>query len=256
MYGDYSAPFASLSPAVRTSLTADRLKAGSQVLGNMSTVAYLDGPAGHLLLYMGGESVRMYIKGRYVTTASGAGDVEINLHSLGYRVVRTLRSAPAFPTASHPDLLAYTSTDGGKTWQPAVIKNANFDAGTLTVTAPSACDIAIYYVVGDGTYELRISRPMGGDSTRARLIDGALRSIHETDQTNIRSAPVFGSVGREYPQPPQFRLELAVNSNSAIVWDSYAQHELALPVWDGAIEVYDAARMAAMAEVVLRGGSI
>lgn len=252
----YDAPFASLAPAIRTSLTADRLKPGSQVLGTMSTVAYLDGPQGHLFLYMGGEALRMYIKGRYVTTASGAGDVEIDLGAQGIRCVKTLRSAPQFPTTSHPDLLAYTSTDAGSTWQPAVIKKADFDAGTLTVTAPSACDIAVYYVVGDGTYELRISRPMGGDSTRARLIDGALRSIHETDQTNIRSAPVFGSAGREYPQPPQFRLELAVNSNSAVVWDQYAQHELALPVWDGAIEVYDAARMAAMAEVVLRGGSI
>ena len=252
----FGLPFQVQGNALRTMLTADRLTPVNQVLGVMSAVAFYDGPLGHLLLYKGGEPFRFFIKGRHQTNAPGAGDFNVDLRAAGFNPVRSTRQAPEFPTQAHPDVLAYTSVDNGATWQIATVKAVNFATGAVTMTAPAACLVAVYFTVGNGEYEIRLIRPMGSDVTSAKLADGALRSIHETDQTNDRSLPRFGMEGREYPQPPQFRLELAVRTNTPIVWDRYAQHEISLPVFDTPVKITDPARMNAEAEVKLRGGSL
>lgn len=256
----FGLPFQVLANANRTTLTADRLTAAQQVVGLNSGVAYFDGPAGHLLLFKGGETFRFYIKGRHevgVVGGTPAGPYDVNLAAAGHTLMRTPRPGAAFPNANHPDVLAYTSSDGGTTWTRATVNAVNFDTGVVTVERPgNATRVAVYFVTGDGEFELRILRPLGSDVSSAKLFGGALRSIHETDQTNARSAPTFGSEGREYPLPPQFRLELAVRTKTPIVFDRYAEHELSLPVFDTPVRVLDAARLNAEAEVKLRGGSL
>lgn len=249
-------PFQPQGNALKTALTADRLTPAAQVLGIMSAVAYYDGPLGHLMLFKGGDPFRFYIKGRHQVNVPAAGAFNLDLKAAGYNPIQSPRPAAAFPTQNHPDILAYTSVDNGVTWVPAMVTAMNFATGVVTFTAPAACLAAVYFTAGNGDFELRLVRPMGSDVASAKLFDGALRSIHETDQSNSRSAPAFGLQGREYPQPPQFRLELAVRSNTAIVWDRYAQHEISLPVFDTPVKVLDPARLNAEAEVKLRGGSL
>lgn len=254
------APFAPLANAQRISLTADKFKAAQQVLGTLSSVAYFDGPLGHLLLFKGGENFRFYLKGRMEQGVAGgtpAGPIVIDLAAAGHRIIQSPRPGAAFPNTYHPDVLAYTSADGGATWLAAPVNAVNFDAGTVTVERPgNATRVAVYFTTGDGEFELRVLRPLGSDVASAKLFGGALRSIHETNQTNARSAPAFGALGREYPIPPQFRLEIAVRSKTPVVFDRYAGHELSLPVFDTPIRVLDAAQFNAQAELKLRGGSL
>lgn len=253
-------PFQALATAARLSLTADRLKPAQQVLGLQSAVAYFDGPLGHLLLFRGGENFRFYLKGRHEVGVAGgtaAGAFVVDLAAAGHALIRSPRPGAAFPNSYHPDVLAYTSADGGTTWLSAPVAAVDWAAGTVTVDRPgNATRVAVYFTTGDGEFELRIVRPLGSDVASAKLFGGALRSIHETDQTNARSAPTFGSEGREYPLPPQFRLELAVRSRTPIVFDRYAQHELSLPVFHTPIRVLDAAQLNAQAELKLRGGTL
>ncbi|WP_034383173.1 hypothetical protein [Deinococcus sp. YIM 77859] len=253
-------PFQPLAKAMRLSLTADRFTPGQQVLGLLSTVAYFDGPLGHLMLFKGGENFRFFLKGRFETGVAGgtaAGPFVVNLAAAGHTLIRSTRPGAAFPNLFHPDVLAYTSADGGTTWQAAPVSAVDWAAGTVTVDRPgNATRVAVYFTTGDGEFELRVVRPLGSDVASAKLFGGALRSIHETDQTNARSAPTFGAEGREYPLPPQFRLELAVRSRTPVVFDQYAGHELSLPVFDTPIRVLDAAQLNAQAELKLRGGTL
>ncbi|THF88469.1 hypothetical protein E7T09_04490 [Deinococcus sp. KSM4-11] len=253
-------PFLPLAQAMRLTLTPEKFTPGQQVLGILSTVAYFDGPLGHLLLFKGGENFRFFLKGRaefVVPGGTAAGAYVVNLAGAGHSPIRTTRPAAAFPTTSHPDLLAYTSIDNKATWQLASISAADFAAGTVTVTLPAnTTHVVVYHTTGNGEFELRILRPLGSDTSRAKLFGSALRSIHETDQSNTRSAPTFGGEGREYPLPPQFRLELAARTTTPIVFDQYAQHELSLPVFDTPVRVLDAAQLNAQAELKLRGGTL
>lgn len=253
-------PFQPLTNAMRISLTADRFTPAQQVLGLLSTVAYFDAPLGHLMLFKGGENFRFYLKGRHevgVSPATPAGPFVVDLAAAGHSLIRSPRPGAAFPNTSHPDVLAYTTVDGGESWQAAPVTAVDWAAGTVTVDRPdNATTVAVYFTTGDGEFELRVVRPLGSDVASAKLFGGALRSIHETDQTNARSAPTFGAEGREYPLPPQFRLELAVRSQTPIVFDQYAQHELSLPVFDTPIRVLDAAQLNAQAELKLRGGTL
>lgn len=255
-----SLPFQPLGQAQRTSLTSDRLKASQQVLNVTSGVAYFDGPAGHLLLFKGGEGFRFFVKGRFEMGVAGgtpAGPIDVNVGAAGHSIIQTPRPAMAFPTAYHHDVIAYTSADGGATWQRAVVNAVNYATGVVNVERPgNATRVAVYFVTGDGEFELRIVRPLGSDVSSAKLFGGAFRSIHETNQVNARSAPVFGATGSEYPLPPQFRLELAVRSKTPVVFDGYAEHELSLPVYDTPIRVLDAAAFNAQAEMKLRGGNL
>ncbi len=252
-------PFQPLSNALRTTITANRLTPASQVLGILSSVAYFDGPLGHLMLFKGGENFRFYLKARAVFTNAGGfgiGLANLNLASQNLKMLRTPRPAGAFPLTYHPDLLVY-GDDGTGILQELSIISADFQTGDLVVSTQAIFyDIVVYFVPADGEFELRIVRPLGSDVASAKLFGGALRSIHETDQTNARSAPIFGSAGREYPLPPQFRLELAVRSNTQIVFDQYAQHEISLPMFDTPIRVLDAAQLNAQAELKLRGGTL
>ena len=239
-------------------LTADRFTNGNQVLGMASTVAYFDGPLGHLMLFKGGETFRFYLKGRHQQgVAVTGGDVVIDLRAAGHSLMQSPRSGAAFPNKYHPDVLAYTSANGGATWTAATIKAVDWATGKVTVTTPAgSSQVAVYFLTGDGEFELRVVRPLGSDVVSAKLFGGACRSIHETDQTNARSAPSFGGVGQEYPLPPQFRFEISVRSKTPIVFDKYAYHEISLPLYDTPIRVLDAAQMNAQAEVKLRGNSI
>lgn len=253
-------PFAPLAAATRLSLTADRFTPQQQVLGILSPVATFDGPLGHLMLFKGGENFRFFLKGRFETGVAGgtaAGPYVVDLAAAGHSLIRTTRPGTTFPSTSHPDVLAYTSADGGATWQAANVTAVDWAAGQVTVDRPgNATRVAVYFTTGNGEFELRVSRPLGSDAARAKLFGSALRSIHETDQVNARSAPTFGGEGREYPLPPQFRLELAVRSTTPVVFDRYAGHELSLPVFDVPIRVLDAAQLNAQAELKLRGGTL
>jgi hypothetical protein len=262
-------PFRPLSQAARTTLDATRLTGtGQQVVGQMSAVAYLDVPLGHLFVFRGGDNFRFYLKGAVEVGIAGgtpAGPLVIDLAAQGVRAVRTPRTAVDLPAAYvsgpgvafHPDFVALTSADGGTTWLPAAVLAFDPVAQTVTVQRPgNATRVRVYYVPGEGEFQLRAVRAMGSDRTLANLYANSLRAVHETDQNNARSAPTFGSDGMEYPLPPQFRLELAVRAASKILWDQYAQHELMLPMYDGQVQVTDAGTMAAQAEVKLRGGAI
>jgi len=266
-----TAPFIPLANAQRISLTADRFKAGNQVLGLMSSVAYYDGPLGHLLIMRGGDPFRFYLKAAKdfaVAAGQAAGDYLVDLGATGLHMVRTPRPAADLPTSvqagqgdagtvAHPDVLAYTSLDNGQTWQPAAVRAVDFVTGKVTLTVPAnVTNIRVYFVPADGEFQFRVIRPVGSDSMSAQIFGQALRSIHETEQNNVRSAPQLGDLGREYPIPPQFRLDLAVRSNARILWDNLAQHEISLPMYDTPIRVTDYAALTAQAEVKLRGGSI
>lgn len=261
-------PFIALAQPQRISLTADRLKPGNQVLGLLTSVAYYDAPLGRLLLIKGGDPFRFYVKARkevVVPLLTAAGDFLVDLGAAGLKIVRTPRPAGSLPTAvdpanpgttNHPDVLAYTSADG-VTWTPAAVRAVDFATGKVTLTLPAGANrVAVYFVPADGEFVFRVIRPLGSDGVSAQLYGQALRSIHETEQNNVRSAPQLGDIGREYPLPPQFRLDLAVRSNAQIVFDAYAQHEISLPLYDTPIRVTDNATLVAQAEVKLRGGSI
>ncbi|MVN89376.1 hypothetical protein GO986_21815 [Deinococcus sp. HMF7620] len=207
MTGGY--PFQALGQALRTTLTADRLTPAQQVLGILSGVAYFDGPLGHLLLFKGGDLFRFYLHGRHAMGVAGgtpAGPVVVDLAAAGHTIIRSPRPAPAFPTTGgHPDVLAYTSADGGTTWLAAPVNAVNFDAGTVTVERPgNATRVAVYFTTGDGEFELRVVRPLGSDVASAKLFGGALRSIHETNQVNAPPSRPSGAPAASTRCRPSF----------------------------------------------------
>lgn len=256
-------PFKPLGNAQHKTLTPSLIMGGNQIVGVRSTAGYFDGPLGQLILFKGGDPFRLYLKGRVEQQADDAdipndGDVLFDLAAEGRTLIRSQRTSGDFvPGKSHTDLLAYHRVDESGTWEPAEISAVDWEAGTVMVSRPAGSrDVALYFLTGDGELEIRITRPLGSDDASAKLFNSALRSLHEVDQSNVRSAPTFGVIGREYPLPPQFRLEFAIRSKTQILFDEFAQHEISLPMYDTPIEIFNVSELNAQAELKLRGGTL
>lgn len=239
----------------------ENFRPGQQVLGTLSTAAYHDVSLNHVLALKGNIPFRAYIKGVFERgeQISAAGELVVSINPNGNEgrvMVRSARPAPAFPTASHPDVLVYVSANNGTSWTQKPVKAVDFAAGTVTFDKDANTNrIAVFYLIGDGELELRAVRPMGSDSGSAKLYGAPFRTIHESDQSKGTTAPKLGSRPR-YDLPQQFRLELAVRSNSKVEWTARARHELALAADDIAGQVINAQQLSALGELGLRGGSL
>jgi hypothetical protein len=226
--------------------------------GVLSPVAYRDVPLGTILSLRGGSPFRFYMKATIGVNVTLTGAVQVVPFSLaGYSVVRSVRQAGTFPNQNHPDIHAVVSLGG--TWALIDVTTFDFNTGLGTVTVPagySGGEVRIFYLTGAGEVEFRASRPIGSDGVTAKLYGSPLRAVHESDQNNARTAPQFGSLGQRYSLPEAFRLTINVRSNESIEWSERARHDIAIVADSLPIRVTDPARMAATAEVMLRGGTI
>ncbi|GEM45310.1 hypothetical protein [Deinococcus cellulosilyticus] len=253
-------PFRALRKPSPKTLTITNFMQGRQTPDMLSAALILTVPLGEMLFIKGGQSPRFFLKAREEVEITMDADLTevVNLGALGHDLIRTQRPfTGGFPTQSHPDVVAYTQEDGSDTWDKANITAIDFAANTVTVAKTADVKkIRIYFVPGGGEFEIRAKRPNGSDSINMKLFDMGLKAMHETDQTNTRSAPKLGHEGTNPPLPPQWELQIAVRSKSLIYADPEAEHELSLQAWSAPIEILNRSRMDAEAEVQLRGGYV
>lgn len=250
-------PYAVAGSPLATILDARRFTLAQQTLNAPSLVAYLDVPDGHILRLQGAAALRMYLPAilEVPMAVGGSGDIVLQVGGDGRRMVRSTRSAPAFPTGSHPDVRAQTSIDGGATWTDAQVLAVDWGAEAVTI-ARSGGNVnraRVWYLPGDGEVELRAARPMGSDSGSSYIWGASLRSIHETEQGNVDAAV---KIGADKNLSQRFRLGVQVRSASRIDLRAIARPELILKALDVPVRVVDASRLAALNELELRGGNL
>ncbi|WP_034343996.1 hypothetical protein [Deinococcus misasensis] len=250
-----SLPFQILGQERSLTLTvSDFVGTGAQIQNRMSPIAYYDVPIGHLVALKGGTPFRSYIKGEYVATIAPAVGVThtVDLDAAGYRFARSARPAPTLPANNHPDILAYISDDAGATWTLTNVTAINVDTQEITVTKTASTNrVKIYYLLSDGEIEIRAARPVGSNGVSALLYNNSFRGLHEVNQTNIRSAPKFGTADR-YSLSENFRLTIEANTNAVIPWVPEARHEIVIGAFDLPVKVTDPQRLAVQVEAMLR----
>ena len=233
-------------------------QSGSQQVPSLaSIVAFYDIPLGHGAVLLAGKQIRCFLKSRFNTAfaADAAATRVIDLGASGLSMVQSTRVGAAFPNNSHPDVLAYTSTDGGVTLTRAVVASVNFATGQVTVNKTAAVNfIAVYYLSGNGELEIFAYRPTGADTVAGRLFNRPMRALAEIDQTNERSAMEL-NIGRDLMLPSQFRVTLQVRSTGIIAWDALAEHDLLIQTKQAAIEIIDLQGLNIAAERQIRGGN-
>jgi hypothetical protein len=238
-------------------LYSDFTATNQQVSGISSIVAYHDVPLGHAEVLLADKPVRAFLKARFNTAfvADAAATRVIDLATPGLKMIQSTRTGAAFPNASHPDVLAYISNDGGVTLARATIAACNFLTGQVTVNKIATTNyIAVYYLSADGELEVKAYRPVGGDTVAGRLFNKPMRGLAEIDQTNDRSAMRL-NISNDVMLPSQFRLALEVRSTGIIAWDALAEHDFLMHVKTASIQILDLQNLNAEAEKQLRGGN-
>lgn len=252
-------PYSPTTTPRRMALTAYLLAglAAAPVAGVVSDVAFYTVADSTMLTLVHDQTMRMFLQARVeVGRAAGAAGsmvpVDVAVTGDGRRLQRTTRQGRDFPTANHPDVIAYTRVANAD-WQPARVLGVNWNTGVVSVETPNnAGKIRVYYTFGDGEISVRVSRPYGSSTGATQIFASAARSLHETDQTDRDTARAL--VSTPLPVPEKFRLTVAVRAASAVYFDGLAKHDVILPATETAIMVYDPSTLADMAERQLRGG--
>ncbi len=222
-----------------------------------SRVANYDVPLGFGLVLERAKPLRMYIKAKYEIAIAPDATVfvAVGLGAAGHKTVQSTRAANPFPTTEHPDLAAFISSDAGVTWTKTPITNANFVTGVITITkVPGTNRVKVFFLPGTGEIQLFGYRPVGSDITGGKIFGKPFRDLHETDQSNDRSAMQL-STANDVPLISQFRISLEVRSNSLVEWSADAQHDLMIPTKFAPIEIDDIQASNVAVEKALRGGN-
>lgn len=236
-------------------LTFSDFKAGTQGQGIGNEVAYYDVPLSYGLILLSRLPMRFYLKAAYEAAITPDANTSLNV-ALGDNTVLSGRSAPAFPTQNHPDVLAYISSDGGATWTQTVVNAVNSATNTVNINKLAATNrVRVFYLSATGGFELRVFRPVGSDGVNAQLFNQPFFVLNSADQSNQRSAPRL-NIGGERFVPSQWRISLQGNGARPILWTPDAQHDVAIQTALGRIQINDLQSLNAMAEVGLRGGNI
>lgn len=252
-------PYTATSSPRTIALTAAMFTAsrGAPVANTEADVCTLRTADGHMTILKGNAPVRMYLQARLEVTRTASADNTalvqvVQVNGAGRLMSRTARAGRAFPSSSHPDVIAYTSADNGATWQPANVTACNFIDGSVSVSVPGlATRTRVYYVFADGEVTLKGSRPFGTSGGSVQIWNYPARSLHELNQSDTSAAPVVAN--REIGLPQGFVLSIAVRAFSSVYFDRYAQHEINIPAFDVPISVSDAGQLAALAEIGLKG---
>jgi len=225
-----------IGPAAPRALTAADFAAGAQIAGAASEIARVTLPRGDVHSVLVGVPLRAYIFGRFVASvATGVGETTaaLDLGAAGLTMARSTRDAPALPTSSHPDVRAYSSTDG-TTWTARNVSAVDFAAGTVTVaglTAETAYTLRVYFLPASGAFRVRAIQPSGLDSRSVELYNDSFRALHETDQADGETAPRIKRAGvAAMPLGPKWGVTLEATTAATIPWgDELAPHEVRIP---------------------------
>jgi hypothetical protein len=239
-------------------LTWDKFAVADVQQPNFATrIAYYDVPLGFLVELEKNKPVRAYIKAKFEepVTVNANANIAVNLAGNGHTMLRSTRAASAFPTDSHPDVVAYISSNGGTTWTKATIANANFLSGVVTVNkTPTTDRVKVYFLPGLGEIQFFGYRPAGSDVAGGKVFGKPFRDLHETDQANDRNSMQL-TTSSNVLLPSQFRLAVEVRSPSIVEWSAAAEHDLMLPTKSVPIEISDIQALNVSAERMLRGGN-
>lgn len=198
------------------------------------------------------DGFRLFLKARAEADLTNDANTseQVDVGALGLDLVRTTRPAPSLPTSRHPDVAAYTSTDGGATWTAANITAVDFDADTVTVAKPAnvAVSVRVYATIRQGLVRVAAAAPAGSSAIEVPIWNSTVGALHDTDQAEKSARPnLVRSFGKPLYLSPKFQLRVYVTAASAGVftWASEARHEIAVPVARRAVEVVNARELVA-----------
>lgn len=229
------APVVPLGTKAPRTLNARDFAPGRQVIGARSVIARHNVPRGDVYELKVGAPMRLYLRGMYAATeaATAGGELTLDLGADGLQMIRSTRDAPAGPwTLEHPDLTVYTrETGSGDPFVARQVIDVDFDAGTVSVDGVAVSvnhDAEVFYLPGDGELALRAVQPSGIDQRSVELYNATLAGLHETDQSNGRTAPYVARPGLTgLPLGPKWSLALEVNAPVPVPFDDpRAAHEL------------------------------
>ncbi len=247
-----------LAPAKSQILTWDKFSVGDTQQPNFATrIAFYDVPLGYGMILEKDKPLRAYIKAKeeFAETVNANPTASVNLVTAGHKPIRSSRVASAFPTQSHPDLVAFISSDNGTTWTRTDIVGANFTSGVVVVNKTATTNrVKIYFLPGLGEIQIFGYRPVGSDISGGKIFGKPFRDLHETDQSNDRSAMQLSTNG-DVPLVSQFRLAIEVRSSSLVEWSKEAEHDLMIPTKSAPIEIIDIQALNVEVERALRGGN-
>lgn len=247
-------PITPLEPFRPKTLTYPDFKAGTQGTGVGNEVAYYDVPLSYGLVLLSKLPMRFYLKAvqEQSITPDPATNLDVNVPGL----VLSGRNAPAFPTSAHPDVLAYTSEDGGITWTRRNVNSVNLSTNTVNIDKMAATNrVRVFYLPSQGGFELRAFRPVGSDGVNAQIFNQPFFALNSANQSERRSAPYL-NIGEDKFAPSQWRLSLQAVGAPPILWIADAMHDVAIEAKIGRIQINDLQQMNAQAELSFRGGNI
>lgn len=182
------------------------------------------------------------VEGSGTNDASSSEQIDLgSAHSLN--AIRTSRGAPSLPTDRHPDVIAFTTTDGGSSWTRQNITAFDAEANTVTIAKPTdtAYDYKIYVVTGNGRVRLLANAPSGSGALAVQLDNSPLAAYHEVDFADATSALILPErFGDPVRLSQKFEVGIYVTTDVEIPWTSEAEHEIAIPVYRRAVEILDA----------------
>jgi hypothetical protein len=214
-------------PSQPITLTPDQFKRSQHLAGVESAFAFYQVPLDHAIA-LKAAAFTLRIKGQVLPAAfaaSGTATVVVDLAAAGLKIAKSTLSAPAFPTAAHPDAVAFVS-DTGAVWTPANITAINYITGQVTVAKlATTTRVKLYYLLGDGEIVLRGRKPSAYDQDARQIYRDSSKKLNELDQVDGRTAP---KLTRPQPLISQFRLEIAARTAGLVEWVDEARHEIVI----------------------------
>lgn len=233
------------SKAKPDSIGPEDFDAGRAYVANREyQLAYFETPRNEIITVQD-LPMRLFLKAK--VTGAGTNDAatseQIDLgsaHSLN--AIRSTRAAPSLPSSAHPDVVAFTTTDGGTTYTQQNITAYDASANTVTIAKPAntAYDYKIYVLTGNGQVRITADAPQGSGELQVQLANTTLAALHEVDQSRANAAQTLnGMFGRVIRLSQKFRIGIYVTTDVEVAWATEAEHEVSIPTVRRAVIVND-----------------
>jgi len=226
-----AAPFVAVEQGKPLTITQRMFTAQNQIVGSLSVLSYYQVPRNTYFELLRADPLYLQVKAQLtgdIADTDANTDFTVDIGAAGRLAIRSPISV-TLPTASHPDVCVWLSTDSGANWTKATITAYDAAAGTVTFSklASTAYMYEVYFLSGEGELVLQSTTPAGVDATTQRIYSSPLRALHETHQAKAQEAPrISGAVGDNISFAPKERIDLLVNSPATFVWNDRAEHAI------------------------------
>ncbi len=152
--------------------------------------------------------------------SSGSSAYTLTVNTPG--IVESKMKKPAFPTARHPEVIAWADKGSGFVQVP--VQGVDYNAGTVTLSVPAGeawSAVEVYYLSAQGEFRLYVVREGGGIKDWIPIHNNSFAAVHTLDQNSAEEALYLGN---RAVLVEGFQLALEVRSPTEVDWNDRARH--------------------------------